>query len=494
MQEKQDALLTFPVQYSVFISPDQNEIEQIDEIELTPHIQIKETDKEVIVSGHLKLEGKYAGKSPKWQDTSIEDHNIPVTGYVDSVVFNPFSMDPNEFEEVGHLTLFAEKIPVHICIARDKIEDVEQIYASIVSFDYDIQSARKLSIMAELALNGVRRTTHVEEKEAITDEEESLPFPQVFEYIASRQEETIRQEESEPDAQPVNEEQTESLPQAQPTEEEQGLEMQPVKAEETTEAPQVQSVAEKQEVEIQPVKAEETAEPQQVQPVVEEQEVEIQPVKAEETAEPQQVQPVVEEQEVETQPVKAEQTDEPPQIQTAKEEKVETVSQAAEEQKQVEKDEQDISPEVNEGEEEEPDASLPVEEEREEAKVSITLKGTKRDPVTVTTSLLSPYTQREQAAVENVSVEETVEAKEAERTVEEERAEKKANTFYLMSFMKQEEEKFTRLKMCIAQQDETLDGIAERYNVTAADIAEANGLHTNATVARGQVLYIPVKS
>jgi stage VI sporulation protein D len=466
MQEKQDALLTFPVQYSVFISPDQNEIEQIDEIELTPHIQIKETDNEVIVSGHLHLEGKYAGKSPKWQDTSIEDHNIPVTGYVDSVVFNPFAMDPNEFEEVGNLTPFAEKIPVHICIARDKIEDVQQIYASIVSFDYDIQSARKLSIMAELALNGVRRTTHVEEKEAITNEEERLSFPQVFEYIASRKEETIRQEESEPDTQPVNEEQTESLPQAQPTEEEQELEMQPVKAEEA-------------------------AEPSQIEPVAEEQEVEIQPVKAEQTDEPPQVQPAMEEEKIEIQPVKAEQADERPQVQAEEEEKVETVSREAEEQRQVEKDEQDISREVNEGDAEEPDASLPVEEEREEAKVSITLKGTKRDPVTVTTSLLPPYTQREQAAVENVSVEETAEA---ERKVEEERAEKKENTFYLMSFMKQEEEKFTRLKMCIAQQDETLDGIAERYNVTAADIAEANGFHTNATVAKGQVLYIPVKS
>jgi stage VI sporulation protein D len=398
------------------------------------------------------------------------------------------------------LTSFAEKIPVHICIARDKIEDVEQIYASIVSFDYDIQSARKLSIMAELALNGVRRMTHVEEKEAITDEEESLPFPQAFEYVASQQEGKIRQEEPEPDTQPVNEEQTEILPQAQSTEEEQELEMQPVKTEEAAEA-------------------------SQVQPAMEEQKIEVQPMKEEETAEPPQVQSVAEEQEVEIQPVKAEQTDEPPQMQTVKEEKVETVSQAVEEQKQVEKDEQiqvelvkqddiesemkietvqqeeapssvqqDISPEVNEGEAEEPDASLPVEEEREEAKVSITLKGTKRDPVTVMTSLLSPYTQREQAAVENVNVEETVEAKESERTVEEERAEKKANTFYLMSFMKQEEEKFTRLKMCIAQQDETLDGIAERYNVTAADIAEANGFHTNATVAKGQVLYIPVKS
>ncbi|NME99713.1 hypothetical protein, partial [Aneurinibacillus aneurinilyticus] len=184
MQDNQDAILTFPVQHSIFISPDQSEIEQIDEIELTPHIQIKETTEEVIVSGYLMLEGKYAGKPPKFPDISLDDPEVKVTGYVDTVVFNPFAMDPDDFEAENELTPFTEKIPVHICISRNKIEDVGQIYASITSFDYDVQSARKLAIMAELALNGVRS-----EAPAQPGEEHVTELPRLFEYVASRQEE-----------------------------------------------------------------------------------------------------------------------------------------------------------------------------------------------------------------------------------------------------------------------------------------------------------------
>ncbi|WP_276916542.1 LysM peptidoglycan-binding domain-containing protein, partial [Aneurinibacillus aneurinilyticus] len=138
------------------------------------------------------------------------------------------------------------------------------------------------------------------------------------------------------------------------------------------------------------------------------------------------------------------------------------------------------------------------EEEKEEAKVSITLKGTKRDPVTVTTSLLSSYAQRETTPNAQQTEAEKMDAREEEteesRENESNETERKEGALYLTSFMRQEKEEFTRLKMCIAQQDETLDGIAEKYNVTPADIAMANGLHTNATVAKGQVLYIPVKS
>ncbi|CEH28213.1 Putative stage VI sporulation protein D (Fragment) [Aneurinibacillus migulanus] len=143
------------------------------------------------------------------------------------------------------------------------------------------------------------------------------------------------------------------------------------------------------------------------------------------------------------------------------------------------------------------DEALP-EEEKEEAKVSITLKGTKRDPVTVTTSLLSSYAQREATPTAKQTEAEEVPEREEEMEESEDNerneTEKKEGALYLTSFMRQEQEEFTRLKMCIAQQDETLDGIADKYNVSPADIAMANGLHTNATVAKGQVLYIPVKS
>ncbi|MCC3377805.1 hypothetical protein, partial [Cohnella sp. REN36] len=55
----------------------------------------------------------------------------------------------------------------------------------------------------------------------------------------------------------------------------------------------------------------------------------------------------------------------------------------------------EISEEAREEEQEEEQEEV-EEEKQDEARVSITLKGTKRDPVTVTTSLLSSYAEREE--------------------------------------------------------------------------------------------------
>ncbi|QYY42137.1 LysM peptidoglycan-binding domain-containing protein [Aneurinibacillus thermoaerophilus] len=568
MQNNRAAILTFPVQHSVFISPDQSEIEQIDEIELTPHIQIQETVDEVIVSGYLKLEGKYVGKPPKFPDIPSNEKEMPVTGYVDSVVFNPFAMNPDDFEEESERTTFIEKIPVHICIARSKIEDIEQMYASILSFDYEIQSTRKLSIIAELALNGVKNAGF-----ASSATEETKLLQTKFEYVASHQEAEETQE-SEASSRPADDKGEEDSTQSEatpaifiPKEEQaiaetdkeddvvqetdaaappqptiQSVKMEEGRKDEEITEPSVEAKmmkeqpvqaeavkAEEQPVQAEAVKAEE--QPVQAEAVkAEEQPVQAEAVKAEE--QPVQAEAVkAEEQPIQAEAVKAE--EQPVQAEAAKTEEQSVQAEAVEKTIQAngteeearshtpetKQQETDVQSTETEAELTEESASVTVPdvqskahdecneekenraEEREEAKVSITLKGTKRDPVTVTTPFLSSYGQRgeneaiERSAEEEEAVEEVRDEEEApgeeEETLEED---KKGSAFYLMSFMKQKEEKFTRLKMCIAQQDETLEEIAEKYNVSVIDIAQANGLHSSATVAKGQVLYIPVKA
>jgi len=502
MQDNQEAILTFPVQHSVFLSPDQSEIEQIDEIELTPHIQIKETADEVIVSGYLKLEGKYAGKPPKFPDISLDDNEVKVTGYVDSVVFNPFAVDPDDFEDTSEFTSFMEKIPVHIRIARSKIEDVEQIYASIVSFDYDIQSARKLGVFAELALNGVKSEVFTN-----SSAEQSSEIPLSFEYAASRKEE--EQEEEREEATESNEAPESDEARLEETEEEAVKEQEPV--EEAEVQPEIEPVAfeqpqESEEQKETPAPIQETpASIQEIQTNKDEDKVQAAKIEEENPVSIQEIRG--EEDEAQVQTARVEDAPVPVQEVTAESqparEKGTTVDEGQaqiEDTAELEAEREAASFEAEEGD------AVPAEEEGTEpeaekggAKVSITLKGTKRDPVTVTTSLLSSYAQREEkteADPVDIKRVEEIQEEEPARSEEPEKAEisRKEGALYLTSFMKQDAEKFTRLKMCITQQDETLDGIAEKYSVSPADIAAANGLHTNATVAKGQVLYIPVKS
>lgn len=81
----------------------------------------------------------------------------------------------------------------------------------------------------------------------------------------------------------------------------------------------------------------------------------------------------------------------------------------------------------------------------------------------------------------------------AKKAVEEEETKTKSeNALYLTKlFAKSEEKEFTKLKICIVQQGDSLDKIAERYDVTVSQLLRANDLEGPDDVHEGQLLYIP---
>jgi stage VI sporulation protein D len=58
-------------------------------------------------------------------------------------------------------------------------------------------------------------------------------------------------------------------------------------------------------------------------------------------------------------------------------------------------------------------------------------------------------------------------------------------------FARKEEERAAMLRVCIVQEGETLDNIAEKYDLTIAQLLRVNHLEANQDVYSGQVLYIP---
>lgn len=71
--------------------------------------------------------------------------------------------------------------------------------------------------------------------------------------------------------------------------------------------------------------------------------------------------------------------------------------------------------------------------------------------------------------------------------------EREENALYLTGMMAKSEEQFTRVKMCIIQEDESLDTIANRYDVSTSQLIRTNRLEAD-HVEAGQILYIPVQS
>ncbi|SDI35828.1 stage VI sporulation protein D [Alteribacillus persepolensis] len=64
------------------------------------------------------------------------------------------------------------------------------------------------------------------------------------------------------------------------------------------------------------------------------------------------------------------------------------------------------------------------------------------------------------------------------------------NALYLTKVMTKGEEAFSRVKMCIIQENESLETIAERYDVTISHLVRYNRLD-NEHIEEGQILYIP---
>jgi stage VI sporulation protein D len=67
------------------------------------------------------------------------------------------------------------------------------------------------------------------------------------------------------------------------------------------------------------------------------------------------------------------------------------------------------------------------------------------------------------------------------------------NALYLTKiFTKQNEEDFSKLKMCIVQQGESIETIAERYDISVQQLLRTNNLTDELDVTVGQILYIPI--
>lgn len=107
----------------------------------------------------------------------------------------------------------------------------------------------------------------------------------------------------------------------------------------------------------------------------------------------------------------------------------------------------------------------------------------------------SPVVETVSAVVEEVTDEadvneQVVEVEEKESKVKVSR--KDENALYLTKMLTNETEQFSRVKICIVQEGDNLETIAERYKVPVTNILRRNQLSTD-RVDEGQVLYIPVK-
>ncbi|WP_368895901.1 LysM peptidoglycan-binding domain-containing protein, partial [Priestia megaterium] len=67
------------------------------------------------------------------------------------------------------------------------------------------------------------------------------------------------------------------------------------------------------------------------------------------------------------------------------------------------------------------------------------------------------------------------------------------NALYLTKLFSREEEAFSTWKLCIVQDGDSLDTIANRYNTNVQNILRVNNLEDEYELEEGSILNIPVR-
>lgn len=125
--------LRFDIYERIHLSEDVIGIEELEEIELYPKIQVIPGEEYAALRGHLLLSGQYRGEG--------------------------------ETRELAHY------IPVEITIPLSRVNRLEDITVEIENFDVDLLSSRSLNITGVLSLQGVETSSLLSEQEAWKDRE-----------------------------------------------------------------------------------------------------------------------------------------------------------------------------------------------------------------------------------------------------------------------------------------------------------------------------------
>jgi stage VI sporulation protein D len=75
---------------------------------------------------------------------------------------------------------------------------------------------------------------------------------------------------------------------------------------------------------------------------------------------------------------------------------------------------------------------------------------------------------------------------------DEERSKAKSQADWIRWLVGNKEEKFVAMKMVIVQKDETIDHVAQRYEISVEKLLKLNRLQTD-LLEEGQILYVPAE-
>ncbi|MCY1628993.1 LysM peptidoglycan-binding domain-containing protein [Bacillus paralicheniformis] len=479
----QNNRLQFSVEESICFQKGQ-EVSELLSISLDPDITVQEVNDYVSIRGSLELTGEYN------IDQTREYAELPATSrFVEDV-----KLKGDGSAELTHC------FPVDITIPKDKVNHLNDVFVFIDAFDYQLTDARMLTIQADLAIEGLLNVSGEAGEEeprtmpaAVQPEEELEPAfrsPSDDEEQGKEEEFLIqldRSYEEQDEEQPYEEaEETDTDAEAVPiyqsflgddTEETKPFFTASLSAAERTkremenpkdaalEHPEEEYELKREKVEAKPEEYELKREKVEAKP----EEYELKEEKEAKPEEYEQKREKAEEKPEEYELKREEAEEEPEPLQRA--------YQPHDEPKEtpfygvpplLEEDQNDREPETFEVEVTQEAEAI---DEEEEAGHTIEI------PEYSFHEQTEPEEERDEMPAAD---DQEVSAKEND------------NALYLTKlFTKQGEEEFTRMRMCIVQQNDTIDLLCERYDINVQQLIRMNSLSLDEELKEGQILYIP---
>ncbi|MDA7027593.1 LysM peptidoglycan-binding domain-containing protein [Bacillus sp. CLL-7-23] len=451
----QNNRLQFSVEESICFQKGQEVLELLS-ISLDPDISVQEVNDYVSIRGSLELTGEYN------IDQTREYAELPAT----SRVVEEVRLKEEGIAELTHC------FPVDITIPKNKVNHLNDVFVFIDAFDYQLTDPRMLTIQADLAIEGLLN---------MNGETEEAQHPQTSAVVEEELEPIDRSGSN------AEEKSEESIDFAnlhdEITDEEVNKETVPIYQAFTGEKPFVTpSLSAQERLKKEELKADESEESASfsgekpyVAPSQSAQErLKKEELKADESegsasysGEKPYVAPLQSAQErLKNEELKADESEQLEPVYRSYSEHEETKETEFFDVPRLLKDEENKSDEESFDIEVKQEMS---EEEREAEETEMAIE-------------IPEYSFYKQEKTEEPRDEEESDAP----------AKENDNALYLTKlFTKQGEEEFSRMKMCIVQQNDTIDLLCERYDINVQQLIRLNSLSIDEELEEGQILYIP---
>lgn len=428
MTQDHSSKLSFSIEESVWLNKDQ-EVDEIVSLSLEPDVTVQESGEYVLIRGGLKLTGEY-------RSNGNSNPNEEVTSLSDQVGFRSIEEVTVNEDGTGEIRHY---FPIDVTIPQERISSLDDIYVLVESFDYDLPERGCIQLTADVAITGMSTGNIVTEKSQARDEitEPGEQEDRSFHYEAYGETEPEFEEEE------VIGEEIEELIESEdwerpPVEPLELTILNPSEAE-VSEQPRTEYQEDNPKDEIE-IDVDLSVEAKKIEVVTEVPEVKIPSVAF----------GVIKERPKQEATAKSEtETMQPDQNQEKPYGMLKNLAGDRRDAKQQAKQPTLYHVESEQGQE--------------------TPESDKRGEVSV---------------VEVPLQEEAVEGKLAK--------EENENALYLTKMLTKGEEKFKKLKMCIVQEDETLDIVASRYEINQSALIRVNRLN-GSNIEAGQILYIPAR-